>query len=316
MKAQSLSINLREPCNAHCPFCIARLTWKPGDVPPDDHPSVFKIDPMTGLSSRRLDVALGFAKYHHVDTVLITSTGEPTLSMAAIGQIAASVQRIGIPILELQTNGSNLLEKIENPFTTGDLVFGGCLADVLSAVGINTVAISISSMDPIRNAQIMGLPISYNWEEAAKAVVKAGMLCRISLNLLKNEVVAESTHVKGWLDEVVKVLCGLGVHQLTLRDLGKPEHIVPGEKSEQVAKWIDQNALDEKGIDRIDSTIIGYGTRLRPLSYGGSVFDYNGVSVVMTGCMSDTALDEVRSLILQADGHLYHSWNYRGSIIL
>jgi hypothetical protein len=33
--------------------------------------------------------------------------------------------------------------------------------------------------------------------------------------------------------------------------------------------------------------------------------------------MTDTTEpDEIRNLILQPDGHIYHSWNYRGSILL
>jgi hypothetical protein len=306
MKAQSLSINLQASCNAHCPFCVSRLTWKPEKAK------------STELSRDRLQAALRFARYHSVDTVLITSTGEPTKNTPDIAMIAAEVKNAGIPILELQTNGSRLLELVERPFMTEERCSSfmtSCMADVFSALGINTIAISISSLNPLDNAALMGLPESYDWKEAAGAVVRAGMLCRISLNLLKSEVATQPTPAQ-WLIGTVDTLKDIGVHQLTLRELDKPLIVRQGKAAIDISAWIDEHALDKHEAKMLRLYIENGGVKLRPLSYGGSVYDFQGLSVVLTDCMSDTQSEEVRSLILQSDGHLYHSWNYKGSILL
>jgi len=305
VKAQSLSINLNAQCNAHCPFCISRLSWKPGGWKPEQGEN---------LSRDKLQAALRFARYHLVDTVLITSTGEPTTNTPDIAVIAAEVRNVGIPILELQTNGSRLLERIEKPFM-GDPHNGGTMADILGALGVTTVAISISSLDPARNAKIMRLPESYDWRDAVGAVIKAGMMCRVSLNLLKSEVATESASAQ-WLFRAVDTMKNAGVHQLTLRELGKPLIAVSGKPAMDISAWISENALDEHEVKILRLYVANGGVKLRPLSYGGYVYDFQGLSVVLTNCMSDTQSDEVRSLILQSDGHLYHSWNYKGSILL
>ena len=59
MQAQSLSINLQGPCNATCPFCISALTWHPNEIGNEK-------------LLNNLNKALNFAKYHNVDTALIS----------------------------------------------------------------------------------------------------------------------------------------------------------------------------------------------------------------------------------------------------
>jgi hypothetical protein len=68
MQAQSLSINLQGPCNATCPFCISALTWHPNEIGNEK-------------LLNNLNKALNFAKYHNVDTALITKSerGSPRI---------------------------------------------------------------------------------------------------------------------------------------------------------------------------------------------------------------------------------------------
>ena len=342
VKAQSLSVNLNVDCNAHCPFCISKLTWKPGAS------SAFKVNEDLGLSIQRLETAMQFACYHGVDTVLVTGVGEPMRNMQAIGVVAKTACDAGIPIIEVQTNGTYLSDEVErmveNPF--GDryatdqrqLVSRGkqTKADVLAAMGVTTVAISICSMDPERNSRTMGLHKSiggwtYDWRNAAQAVLRAGMMCRVSLNLTKQELehvsLPELTH---WVQGQADLLRELGVHQFTMRQIGFPSVPVyrqglstelagdgePGRQFTAICHWIEKNMLDEVVHSFISREIADHGTMLRPLSYGGAIYDYRGVSMVVTDCMTETKSDEVRSLIFQPDQHLYHSWVHRGSIIL
>jgi len=92
MKATSLSVNLWAPCNAKCPFCISRLTWKTGKHSND-------------LLIASLPKAYRYAKWHDVDTVLFTSNGEPALVASELATALDVAASFGFPVIEMQTNG-------------------------------------------------------------------------------------------------------------------------------------------------------------------------------------------------------------------
>ena len=53
-----------------------------------------------------LPKALDYGRYHNVDTVLITGSGEPTMHRPLVNRIAHMARELGIPAVELQTNGA------------------------------------------------------------------------------------------------------------------------------------------------------------------------------------------------------------------
>jgi len=284
MKATSLSINLAGGCNAKCPFCISSSTWKTGV---HDNKKLEKALPK----------ALAYARYHSVDTVLITGSGEPTLHKDLLFRIAKETRNLGIPAIEVQTNGA-LLEK--DPGILSGFYFNG----------VTTVALSISSTDPGRSAELMGIDVNYL--TLAKQIDEMGFLCRISLNLTRGDQFL--THPES-LREYAHILKGAGVRQLTFRQLGFPEVPEETKSSSEKIKWIEQNGFGL--FSDLSETVRSCGSFLRSLSYGAEVFDFEGLSVVPTTCMTEkTNGEEIRSFILQPDGHIYHSWNYRGSILL
>jgi len=290
MKATSLSVNLWAPCNAKCPFCISRLTWKTGEHSND-------------LLIRALPKAYGYAKWHGVDTVLFTSNGEPALAKEELETALDIAVSFGFPVIELQTNGY--------AFTDTSAIYTGDLA----AAGLTTMAISVAHPDPVRSAEIMGLPSGYNYLDIARQAAEKGLVVRVSLNL--TEDVVDLTHpdisVKPWVIYARK-LREAGVHQLTLRELGMPEAT---DKGVRIAEWISKSAASDSQVGHLARMIERNGKPLRRLSYGNTVYEFEGLGVVVATCMTDnTNPDEIRSLILMPDGHLYHSWNHRGSILL
>lgn len=301
MKATSLSVNLKLGCNARCPFCISRTTVKPSEL----------VDAGRGFKAA-LTRALGFAAFHRVDTVLITGTGEPLLDVGTVCTVAQAADDHGLPIVEVQTNGSFLLQF--------DGRVGAVPLDAIRDAGVNTVAISVAAMDPVESAAIMGLPDDYNYLGVARAVVRAGLLCRVCLNLTRD---FDLTELKPYVDRLVRK----GVHQLTLRQLGVPEVCRDDAAARRVVEWVEENKLEDELEVALEGRVISEGTFLRPLPHGEAVYDYRGLSVSVSTCMTELDSDKflgpthpmqqkVRSLILQPDGHVYHSWNRRGSVLL
>ena len=285
MRATSLSINLVGGCNARCPFCIASATWK------------------TGIkNNKRLESALGkaldYGRYHGVDTVLITGSGEPTLHRRLVLRIAREARRVGIPAVELQTNGELLAA---DPTYLGEL----------SGHGVTTIALSVASVDPARSAILMEIELDYL--DLTARLDRLGFLSRVSLNLTRQD----SDRLPGYLGEYADLLASRGVRQLTLRTLGVPDcPEETTEASERIA-WVREHGMPEADVAALEDRIRSEGQPLRRLSYGARVYDYHDLSVVVATCMSDTQeVEEIRSFILQPDGHVYHSWNFKGSVLL
>jgi len=97
MKIQTFSIVAgTEACNAHCPFCVSKMTGHTGAAP------------TTGdINFRNLRKAVQLAKLGGCTTVLITGKGEPTLCPDEIQTYLIEVGR-EFPFIELQTNGLSI----------------------------------------------------------------------------------------------------------------------------------------------------------------------------------------------------------------
>lgn len=284
MKATSLSVNLAGPCNARCPFCVASATWK------TDHDD-------NRFLRQGLLRALRYAAWHDVDTVLITGSGEPTLQRDLVLRVLEQAEEVGIPVSELQTNGLLLAR---DP---------GYL-DELQAAGLDVVALSVAGVTAESSSRRMGIEL--DWPALCRSVAQRGLVCRLSLNLTADDGPFLRDELPAFCDGLV----ALGVHQLTLRQLGVPPRPVESDESRRRMAWVRDNALPPADVAQLHGRVAAEGTLLRTLSYGARVVDYRGLSVCVATCMTETAApDEIRSLILQPDGHLYHSWNHRGSIL-
>ena len=289
MKATSLSINIQGPCDAQCPYCIARETWKTG---------------MRGtrLTMSALDKAYRYAKWHGVDTVLVTGSGEPTERFeAAIGAIRTA-EEYGFPCIEMQTNGYNLWADTDK------------LARLVQK-GLTTLSISISHPDPKISAEMVKLPSDYNYMDLIRQANDLGLMVRVSLNLSKG--VFPSGKVRdgymAWLPEFAKTIKAAGAHQLTLRELGMP---TGADESHKTVQWWKANRTTDEQMDAVVTVVTWGRNQLRKLSYGNMVYQFEGLGTTISTCMTDTTNpDEIRSLILQPDGHLYHTWG-EGSILV
>jgi len=292
MKAQSLSINLNGPCNATCPFCISALTWHP-----DEHGNDKLLD--------NLDKALNFAKYHNVDTVLITGSGEPTLNKNLI-QIIQQIYQSGIPKIELQTNGTQIYDNDQ--------------IEIMRNQGLTHISLSIASTNVQNNNKIMGLNENFNYINFIQKSNNLDIITRISINIIANEW-TNNKNIKQTFNNWCQNLYDVGAKQLTIREVGIPKKPINNiEKSKQILQFTSENQKLEKKyhiISNIYKEIKKSGTKLMEFSYGTMTYDYQGLSVCLASCMTDnTKQNKIRSFILQPDGHIYHSWNFKGSILL
>ena len=102
-----------------------------------------------------------------------------------------------------------------------------------------------------------------------------------------------------------------------MRALGVPKSMPDTQGAQKQAAWIAEHALPEPDVLAVEREVATRGDLLRTLSYGPSVYDYHGLSVCVATCMTETqSPDEIRSLILMPDGHVYHSWFHPGSVLL
>jgi hypothetical protein len=102
-----------------------------------------------------------------------------------------------------------------------------------------------------------------------------------------------------------------GAHQLTFRRMGEPRNLArPGSK--EVAQWIREHFIEP---DFIIQYLSEHGTPKDLLPWARQ-FTFEGMSVVVTDCMSPPKGEIARHAVIQPDGHLYLSWDDPGDIYI
>lgn len=280
MKATSLSVNLWAGCQAKCPFCISRTTWKSGVH-----------DNETLLDSLR--PAINLMKWHSVDTMLITSNGEPLTVDEDVSRVLRSAQEAGVPIVELQTNG-----QLATP----------AMLEHFHDRGLRVLALSVADPDPARSAKVMGLPDDYNYTDTIRMAKDAGLMARVSLNLLDMQFEGD---MERSFRKYVRSLADMGVEQVTVRELGLPSTVKGGSMAEKVASWIKEHNHPHSAYF-LANLLKAVGEPLRKLSYGNMVYAFEGCAVAVASCMSSSPNpEEIRSLILMPDGGVYYDWDHQ-----
>lgn len=111
------------------------------------------------------------------------------------------------------------------------------------------------------------------------------------------------------------------VDQLTIRQPTIPKRVIDTPRSIKTQEWIRENSwplLYEENIVKELHKLIdeGRAVKIRDLLFGASVYDIDGIGFThMEYCVESQNGEVMRSLIYQADGHLYTTWDHRGSII-
>ena len=284
IRAENLTISIPTfgiACKKNCPYCISKMT-----VPIKESPRVF---------IRNLGMAESFANRAGVMSMLLTSKGEiiqdPFREGSESFDLALSVLihvGNGIP-RELQTNGAFLLTDEWKD-----------ILRMLANADLNTLAISVD-----RAAQIP--PLMDRVVEVKREFPE--LLIRLTFNMsdMLGEQYLKTTMLRA-LAEVAMV------DQVTFRVLSVPSRLSP--ETDGISQWIQGHAMTSQQVAN-DMIWLRRETPVRIMPDGATIYDINGLSI----CYSEYCIQEAsqgydtRSLIYQANGHLYTSWNSKATIL-
>lgn len=270
-----------------CQFCVSGMyANKDNGAPPT-------------VNWRNFRKATQIALAGGVDTVVLTSRGEPTYFPE---QVSDYLRELGgrFPFVELQTNGV--------------LLSGAANDEYLQQwydMGLTTILISVVSDDPeILRANYMPLSKSYYDLPALVGKLRAiGYTVRLAC-----------VCVKGWMstpEQVERFLAfakKVGVGQVTMRPLNDEY------RRESAHTWINEHKLSEGDKEAMRRYLEDNGHRLRELPSIGTMYDVDGVGVLMSMPLSKytdhNADDVARNLIFFPDGTARYDWEWEGSVLL
>lgn len=279
-----------EACIASCPFCVScekitKETMKEKDI-----------------NWRNLDIAANLATRSNVDTVMLTSRGEPLLFPDQISNYLKHLKKFEFPFIELQTNGI-LLSKNRKKY---DSYLRKWYED-----GLTTITISVISekKDLNRknymqdNSDYIDLPELINYLHELKFCVRLTCVCCKDIMSTINQV-----------DSFIKFAKENNVEQVTLRPLNDEY------RRKSAHDWILKNKLTNKDKKKIRKHLDKNGTRLLELERIGTIYDVYGQNVLfshpLTKYTRDTNPENIRNLIFFQDGHIRYEWEMEGGILL
>ena len=284
MNIQSLSILV--PCGGHCwnncHFCVSQM-----------HHENYSKDIITAnnIPQSYLD-RMQWARDNGCDSLIFTGVTEPQQNLPFIYKLLALNCTLRAPFynISIQTTGTNLTsEEIEK----------------LAVAGINTITLSISSLNNRRNWDIIQAPQKVRTMELLDIIDCAkenNMNVRACFNLTDafNEIPTQIFFI--WAQDN-------NIDQITFRKI-----YASGENEKTT--WIKQHQFDEIKFIDIQQYVKNHGIPIRKLPFGAILYDVNGVGVVVDDdCMAEHNIEEMRYAILRANNHLYSNWNLKGSLI-
>ena len=278
-----------EACNARCPFCISKMTPAAG---------VEMKEPE--VNWRNFRKACLHAKSENVNTVMITSKGEPTLFPNQITTFLKELDEFQFPVIELQTNGINLETKRERYDS---------ILDNWYEKGLTTIAVSIVHYEPEKNREIY-VPHMKSYMDLPSLIAH--------LHEKKFSVRLTGVLLDGYIDSASKLekLIEFGlenqVEQISVRPVDKPKE----SRNEVVYSWtLEKHLKDHQKSEMLDY-LQTQGTLIKELIHGGRIYDVKGQNICFTGCLTlEPKNADIRNLIYFPDGHLRTSWEHMGAII-
>jgi pyruvate-formate lyase-activating enzyme len=257
----------------NCVFCVYRQHGtKFRDLWRHDH----------GRWQEEVERRLRYAA-NRVDSVVITSQGEPTLNMAFIGEVMEILNRAapGLAHIEVQTSGVGLdKEKLNMLYTWG----------------VRVVSLSLPALDTGAIAELMRIPRAYDYRplELVALIRSMGFTLRLSLAMTK------------WFDDydLTSIVHRLAVEWAPDQVSFKKLYGAPLEASTKYDKFVEEFKTHPET------------RKLELLSLRVWKYDLDGMGVVWNDdCMVAQEQSSPRYLILQPDGKLYTRWDSKGSVV-
>lgn len=286
MKIQTFSIVAgTTACNAHCPYCISKMTPKQG---------ISLEEPK--VNWRNFEKACRLAEINGVTTVLITGKGEPTLYPKQITKFLENLKKFNSPLLELQTNGIILAEENYDEYLKK-----------WYGLGLTMIALSIVHYEQEKNKKIF----SDNYPELKKLIDKLhkiGFSVRLSCTMLKGFIDNPKE-----VENLIKKAKEWKVEQLSIRKLAMPKH----SENNDIFTWTRENVVSNIELEKIKKFIMKNGNKLMTLQEGAQIYDVDGQNICLTDALTiKPKSDNLRQIIFFPDGHLRFDWQYKGATLI
>jgi len=291
MKIQTLSIVVGSgSCDAHCPFCVSRMTGREPGKAPD-------------INWKRFDVACRLAERAGCTTAMITGKGEPTLFQEQVA-IVISALKNRFPLVELQTNGIRIAR---NRLLEED---GSDWMNFWVRDGLTTVGVSVVHYEKERNIEIYTPKTTWHFDlaELVKKLHGYGLSVRLCCVMLRG-------YIDSWerVQEFIQFAKEHDVEQLTFTPVN-----MPAVSSDPAAERFTSSVIlahNERGA--IEAALQEH-QHVMTLPHGAKVFDVDGQNVCLNNCLNQqpTDTESLRNLIFMPDGHLYYKWDCEGAIII
>lgn len=289
MQIQSLSIVVpNRNCINNCAFCVSRMRCEDYENLMDSKLLLFD------LYEKDYIKRMEFARDANCDTVMLTGTSEPQQNKDFLQKFGTMNNNLSKPFrkVEMQTTGVGLDREY--------------LRFLRNHVGVNTISLSLSSLDSEQNAEWNGTPeeLTVNILALCRMIKEYGFNLRLSLNLTKFYDDADVDWIFYHCRNILKA------DQLTFRVLYKSDKNTPQDI------WIEQNAAGLDKMAEINMHIKKNGRKLEVSPFGFTKYSVNEMSTVLdTDCMSSAANESLRYMILRENCKLYSKWDDKGSLI-
>ena len=289
MNIQSFSIVVpNKECMNKCPFCVSRM------VNSNIYPNLMDIShPTYDYNVKEYMRRMKYVADNGCQTLMLTGTSEPQQNKQFLNTFALLHEIIGKPFtnIEMQTTGV-LLDK--NP---------DYLRFLKNFVGVNTMAISLSSLSTEMNSNIIGNTIDV--VKLCHMLLGYGFNIRICCNLT-SAFNPDGKSIKTWFMLFKDVL---RADQVTFRQM------YASKDSTKQNKWISEHAF----ADKYD--LMQYLKAVEPIGetvYGAEIRHIDGMSVIFDDdCMGKKSKKDntVKYLILRPNCKLYSSWDTPASLV-
>jgi len=306
MKIQSLSIVVpNKGCINKCPFCVSRM------VNSDQYENRMDINhPHYDINVREYLKRLRFVAENGCQTLMLTGTSEPQQNKQFLATFALLHQQLGSPFtnIEMQTTGFRL----------------DCDHDYIrflrNFVGVNTIALSINSIDDRTNCEILGHQSSYLKSSDGSfgtyvPPLQISRLCDLlkeyDFNIRCCFNLSEAFNGIGPETLFEKARKDYHADQVTFRKL------YVSDKGTEQGKWIAMHEFSHNDNDLLKSHLRCNYPIIGKTLYGAAIRDVMGMSVIYDeDCMGKNPETEVKKfLILRPNCKLYSQWDSPASLV-